>query len=244
MSLILEALRKSEAERRRGQAPNLHSALPASAMPRAARPVWPWIVASLALLLTGVLAAVLFLHRPTAPTPMLSASSKQATVITEPAPLPSAPAVIAPAAPYRAVVHPAPAAAPPPAPKPSNAPATKPQTPTSTVASVPAPEPSLAPAPKEILVDPAQTPAAEPVASPDAPRIDAIADLDSSTRAALPPLKLTMHVWNADPSLRFVIIDGHRLGEGGKLDDAVIDTITRDGLILGWRGLHIAVGRP
>lgn len=82
------------------------------------------------------------------------------------------------------------------------------------------------------------------MASPDAPRIDAIADLDSSTRAALPPLKLTMHVWNADPSLRFVIIDGHRLGEGGKLDDAVIDTITRDGLILGWRGLHIAVGRP
>lgn len=71
-----------------------------------------------------------------------------------------------------------------------------------------------------------------------------VAMLDSTTRAALPPLKISMHVWNVEPAQRFVIIDGHRLGEGGKLDDAIIDTITREGLILGWRDLRIAVERP
>lgn len=245
MSLILEALRKSEAERRRGQAPGLHSALPASAMSRTAtRPVWPWVVTTFALLLTGILAAVLFLQRPTAHTPMTAAPSNHATVITEPAPTHSVPAVLAPATPDQVVVQPAPAAAPPLASKSSYAPAAKPQTPASTIASAPVPETAPVPAPETVSATPVDTPEATLAASTDAPRIASIADLDSSTRAALPPLKLTMHVWNTDPALRFVIVDGHRLGEGGKLDDAVIDTITRDGLILGWRDLHIAVGRP
>lgn len=249
MSLILEALRKSEAERRRGQAPGLHSALPASALSRAAtRPVWPWVVTTLALLLTGILAAILFLQRPATHTPMTDAPSNHATVSAETVPIHPTPAVIAPAipAPNRAVVQSAPAAAPPTVPKPSYTPAAKPQTPTSTVASAPVPEtaPAPAPVPEEVSPPPVDTPEATLATSTDGPRIASIADLDSSTRAALPPLKLTMHVWNADPALRFVIVDGHRLGEGGKLDDAIIDTITRDGLILSWRDLHIAVGRP
>ena len=44
MSLILEALRKSEAERRRGQVPNLHAELPPAARPaRPAHSAWPWL---------------------------------------------------------------------------------------------------------------------------------------------------------------------------------------------------------
>ena len=45
MSLILEALRKSEAERRRGQAPDLYAELPPVArMQRQPVPVWLWVV--------------------------------------------------------------------------------------------------------------------------------------------------------------------------------------------------------
>src|SRR5690606_14744364 len=58
MSLILEALRKSEAERRRGETPGLHAELPPVA--RAARrslPPWIWITCAplvLALLLLAL----------------------------------------------------------------------------------------------------------------------------------------------------------------------------------------------
>jgi hypothetical protein len=45
MSLILEALRKSEAERARAQVPNLHAPVPAPIVRRVA-PAWgPWVAA-------------------------------------------------------------------------------------------------------------------------------------------------------------------------------------------------------
>src|SRR5690606_25468116 len=56
MSLILEALRKSEAERRRGEAPDLRVELPPVASPRrAAVPAWAGI-AGVALVLLAALA--------------------------------------------------------------------------------------------------------------------------------------------------------------------------------------------
>ncbi|MDQ3288800.1 MAG: general secretion pathway protein GspB [Pseudomonadota bacterium] len=60
MSLILEALRKSEAERRRGQVPDLHAS-PASDVPTARNgpPAWMWMVLGLAGVL--VVAAAIWL---------------------------------------------------------------------------------------------------------------------------------------------------------------------------------------
>lgn len=50
MSLILEALRKSEAQRRLGQAPDLMAQMPASERTaRRAFPAWPWFLAGLVL---------------------------------------------------------------------------------------------------------------------------------------------------------------------------------------------------
>src|SRR6478752_4128510 len=65
MSLILDALRKSEAERRRGQAPSLYADMPAPSS--ALRPAWmPWLpVAGGILLLVGV--AVYFTREGDAP---------------------------------------------------------------------------------------------------------------------------------------------------------------------------------
>ena len=52
MSLILEALRKSEAERRRGQVPTLHAERAPAAQPaRAARPSWPWLALAIPVVL-------------------------------------------------------------------------------------------------------------------------------------------------------------------------------------------------
>lgn len=64
MSLILDALRKSEAERRRGQVPDLHTG-PASSVPAAryGPPSWLWMTLALAAAL--VLALALWLARST-----------------------------------------------------------------------------------------------------------------------------------------------------------------------------------
>ncbi len=69
MSLILEALRKSEAERRRGQVPDLHAELPPTAPPvRSARPAWPWLALALALAV-GAVVAMAWLARGVWPAP-------------------------------------------------------------------------------------------------------------------------------------------------------------------------------
>jgi general secretion pathway protein B len=56
-------------------------------------------------------------------------------------------------------------------------------------------------------------------------------------RQSLPPLKLSMHVWNADPARRFVILGETRATEGeNAADDLRIVEIRRDGVVLDFRG--------
>ena len=68
-----------------------------------------------------------------------------------------------------------------------------------------------------------------------------LSDLDPDSRKALPPLKLSMHMWNSDPSQRFVILDGNRVGEGDRVGDMVVATITADGVELDWNGRRLQV---
>jgi general secretion pathway protein B len=66
-----------------------------------------------------------------------------------------------------------------------------------------------------------------------------LSDLSAEQRRQLPPLKLSMHLWNQDPSRRLVIIDGARLAEGDRLGDAVIDQINTDSVVLDWNGRRL-----
>ncbi|MEO6263385.1 MAG: hypothetical protein ABIO58_00145, partial [Luteimonas sp.] len=114
MSLILEALRKSEAERHRGRAPSLYAELPPSPRAQQTRiPSWAW------LLLAGVvLLVVLWLARdPGSQAPAQeTASDTPADVVTPAgsnataAALPSVPRLLSPPA---ASLRSAPAASPP-----------------------------------------------------------------------------------------------------------------------------------
>lgn len=56
MSLILDALRKSEAERKRGQAPSLFSPMPLPPSRRRRAPVWPMLVGVAVLIVVAVVA--------------------------------------------------------------------------------------------------------------------------------------------------------------------------------------------
>jgi general secretion pathway protein B len=78
-----------------------------------------------------------------------------------------------------------------------------------------------------------------PLPATSTPSVDApqsLSDLSADERKALPPLKISMHLWNQDPAQRFVIIDGNRLREGDRVGDAVLTSIVADGVVLDWNG--------
>lgn len=278
MSLILEALKKSEAERRLGRAPGLLSPAPPV---RRRHGLWP-------LLLVLVLAVVLstgitwWLLRPSpatsagpgareAPAEQVAAGNSTANPAParaplEPAPAPAGPPVLQPPA----ASVPAPAAttasvrpavereyAPMPADAallqaPRSAPARArpdtelPQAATPAPAaepgpSAPAPAPAVAHAPPQ----PAQATEPERPVEPDEPAVPALRTLPADLQAALPPLKLSMHVFNEDPAQRFVLIDGRRYSEGMALAEGlVLEAIRRDGVVLVFRGHRFHLPRP
>ena len=94
--------------------------------------------------------------------------------------------------------------------------------------------------------DPIPPPPPAPVASAPAPAptIDAAAplrlsELAGDARRQLPPLKLTMHMWNEATERRFVILDGRRLAEGDRIGAVQVAEIRRDGVILDWNGQRL-----
>ncbi|GAB2489177.1 hypothetical protein GCM10027266_01100 [Arenimonas alkanexedens] len=88
-------------------------------------------------------------------------------------------------------------------------------------------------------------PVAAPAAPPSAETLPTLASLDAGTRAQLPPLKLSMHVFADEPAQRFVIVDGRRLGEGASpAAGVVLEEIRRDGLVISVNGQRLLLARP
>ena len=265
MSLILEALRKSEAERRRGQAPQLFDApAPVAApLPARARVTWWWVVP----VLVAVLLALLWWRSASRDDALLpesvvaeDAASERANARFEPT-LPTAvvngsdasttsqPPTLAVDTPAVPVVAPVVMDAPP-----SPAVVTPAQPGSANVARVPLPSSATPPAPNASSPDPASTPtvsaapatvvATPPRSAPPATPPNAmmrLADLTASERTALPTLRMSMHMWAPEPGGRFVILDGTRVGEGDLVGGAVVDEITPDGAVLNWQGRRLKV---
>jgi general secretion pathway protein B len=99
------------------------------------------------------------------------------------------------------------------------------------VASARAPTAPPAPSPRSTLAA-SSAPADRPVR---------LADLAPADRRALPPLRMSMHLFAAIPADRFVILDGQRVSEGDRVGEAVVDEITADGAVLAWRGQRVRV---
>lgn len=216
MSLILEALRKSEAERRRGQAPDLAQELPPP--PPQSPPLLPrrgaWLAGALLLVVAGGLVFWQWRAPPAAPATVAIAMP----AATTPAPAPAAPRMVAPAL--------APPAAP--APTPTDTQATRAPVPS---ASAPAATPTPAPA---AVAPPAPAGSAATAAS----------DLPDADAAGLPPMRLSMHVWDAEPARRFVILDGQRMAEGDRRNGVQVIEIRRDGVIVERDGVRARLPLP
>lgn len=220
MSLILEALRKSEAERRRGMAPDVAMELPPLPSARAsALPPWLWPAVLLAAI--ALMAGWLWLPRG-------DADDADHVELAAAAPSPAAP-IEAPPQPVVVARPASPAVASPPAPAPTAPPATpvpRQVPPASSAASAPPenlPRPPLVPAP------------VAPAGQIDVPDIDAL---------PMPPVRLSMHIWDESPARRFVILDGQRMGEGDRSGDLRVVAIERNGVIVERNGTRARVPLP
>ena len=74
--------------------------------------------------------------------------------------------------------------------------------------------------------------------------LPSLAVLDSITRGTLPPLKLSMHVWGQEPGKRFAIVDGQRVAEGALLGNGVVEQIRRDGVVINVNGQRLLLPKP
>ena len=235
MSLILEALRKSEAERQIGRPPGLLSPAGVAEPERRWRLGMP--IAVIAVLL--VAAGAWWLGTRSAPNPATQVAASGGD---------TAPAGSAAAVPETNTTAPSPAAAPPASSAAGssagsglpaqtrppqvggganrNAPAATTSAPAPAAAAgsdTPKPAVPASPLPR----DPASVPAAPTI--PYA-RLD---QMPAAERASLPSLKLTVHVYAEERDRRFAIIDGHRRADGDVIQDGLsVEEILPDGVLL------------
>lgn len=278
MSLILEALRKSEQQRRLGESPTLVSESAWATRRMQAAPTrrgrWLWLL--LIVVLAGAAAAAWYFGRPSLaaidPTlqPPATAAAPLPLPLSTPATVERAPSAAATAtpAPTTAALIAEPIAAAAIAPQGSDAmlAATDGREPAAITAQEP--QATMAINPQPLFAPPA--PPAAAVAAPDTAPLAAGAapvavnappsaiqtptaapapgdlpyfyELALATRQALPAMQVTMHVWNADPTRRFVILDGVRASEGEPAGDSMtVLEIRRDGVVLDFRGTRFVL---
>ena len=213
MSFILDALKKSENSRLRQDHPAIFDAQ-AAAVRRQGLPRWG--IALIVLLGLNLLILAYALWRPSEPPEAVptvrtesptATSSESANSDTASA---AAQTAAAPAQPRPALPRPA-LAAPPSA------------TPTRPMAAPPS-------------VARRSTPPAFPVSSEESPTLPSRDDL-LAAGAAIPEANLNMHVYDASPALRFVLLNGQRLREGEVSREGLrVEQILPEGVLLGAGG--------
>ncbi|MDO9071753.1 MAG: general secretion pathway protein GspB [Rubrivivax sp.] len=225
MSYILDALRRSQAERERGQVPGL-DARPAAvaALPEAASgPPWRWLALAALVLGAAALGLLWWLRgaSPTAPT--------VPTVAVMPVP--------------EAVSRPGTEAAPetPTAPNTATLPI---------VVSAPVPPPAVASPPRPgaapVAAAPAVAPAAVapvgPASAAAPPAATLLSALSPALRRELPPLVMGGSIWSDSALSRFVIVNGQVVREGETAaPGVVVERIGPKAVWLRWRDLRLEV---
>ncbi|MDP4299298.1 general secretion pathway protein GspB [Leptothrix discophora] len=270
MSIVLDALRKAEAERARGEVPGLHSGLGPAVVPlpasRTAALPWAWLAAGAGGLLVliavvigagawwrwvradvaqpanGSFAGVSQPSQPSPSTPLPSASVPVPSPATTPAPI---------AATARVTAGPTPVPAPAPVPTPVTPPAAPAAatSPTKIVPlgqATPAPQANTVPSTITPPIAPI-TPVAPAVAAPATPPADgrpvALADLPEDVRRELPPLSVGGLIQMDDPPRRSLIINGVIVMEGEAIQPGlVLERIGNGQAVLRHKGWRVLLG--
>ena len=207
MSFILDALKKSENSRLRQDHPAIFDAQ-AAAVRRQGLPRWG--VALMVLLGLNLLILAYALWRPSEPPAAVPTVQPESTTASAAAHTAAAPAQSRPAQSRPALSAPA-LAAPPSA----------------------APTRSMAAPPSDVR---RSTPPAFPVSSEESPTLPSRDDL-LAAGAAIPEANLNMHVYDASPALRFVLLNGQRLREGEVSREGLrVEQILPSGVLLSTGG--------
>ena len=235
MSLILEALRKSEAERRRGLAPDVAMELPPSPASRP-RALGTWLLPALVVAALLVLAGWWMTREPVKTTSPDTNVEVTDTSLVKGAPVPAMTPRIepSPAAPVVAITA-APTLQ---APVLSTPPAAPPNTSTTPATTLTGDATATTAAVRPSPSQPTPTTAvpARPLPQP--------ANDISNDASMLPPIKLSMHMWDDVPSRRFVILNGQRMAEGDHYGGITVLAIERAGVVVESNGAKARVPLP
>jgi general secretion pathway protein B len=215
MSYILDALRKSEQQRKLVRDLKLEHG-PDAAAPPARRPAWPLALAALALLGTGI-GAYLALQRPSPPPPAPAVA---------PAPGPeAAPAAIPEAASTPGVP-----------PVPTVVPRRDPSGPIADLAEHARTAPTLPPAAPGTAAPPARTAPA---------RVPFLRETPADFARTIPELSVNIHVYTPDPAQRVLYINNKLVREGEAVADGIyVEAIVADGVVLQRQGQRFKLPRP
>ncbi|MDT8999730.1 general secretion pathway protein GspB [Paucibacter sp. APW11] len=249
MSYILDALRRAEAERGRGdgaaQAPVSALGIAPAARPTAPRPWLLPLTAALAGMLTAGGLAWLWLARsPSTPTPAAAPVPSamppaQVSAVPAPAlPLAAASPVSAPvaaasavlAAPVQAVPQIAPTVAA------AVAPRVPPSMPLQATQQAPRPTQDLTPPRQPRLPEPRPLPQAN-AAVAATEKLPTWAELPEATRQQLPPLQTSGAMYSETPADRMLIVNRQVLHEGEQIAEGLrLEQIRLKSAVLSWRG--------
>jgi len=228
VSLILDALRKADAERERGSVPSLHSqpvASPSAEVPPKPRvgPNWLWIAIGIAVGLSGAAAWV-----------MVGRDAAQPGAAATPAPTPPSAAMTPPVAPATPGVTPSAVAVAPAPPSPSAA---------APAIAEPAPWPQ-----------PDERKAARPEAKGDAPvrvignvppaeaQVYSRDQLPPDIRAALPQFAIGGSMYSPNPAARSLIVNGQLYRERDRLTpELVLEEVKLKAAVFSFRGYRFEV---
>ncbi|MBI3547049.1 MAG: general secretion pathway protein GspB [Gammaproteobacteria bacterium] len=245
MSYILDALRKSEQQRRPGA-----TSRPSGAVHDISRPLpdGGWLILIGLVLLLGLLAAAFFFWRSTvskvatiAPTPVAAAPASSVAV-----PIPAAPSTektmpVLSQTPLNTVKNETPVrdladeAQVPMAPKPKLKPKSKLQSNTK-----PAPSPLKHTITAKAV--PQKTESATTVATDNTPLLQ---KMPQEFQNALPPIAVTIHVYSQDASQRILFINNREYHVGDRIEGGVrVEEIVADGTVLSFRSERFKIARP
>jgi general secretion pathway protein B len=243
MSLILDALRKSEHERERRSLPGLVD-LPA--YPDTGRSRLPLALAGIGVLLAvNVIVLSIAWLRPKPATPAPAATAAPGTAATAAAlpvarppdrPAPSVGSRFARSSratgvrPLGSEAGAADATPDYPRPPPSRARTTT--------------EPSLVRRAPAASAAPVAAGARAPRVGPESAGVPSINELPTQALTGLPRLNIDLHVYSPDPAQRFVVVNGQRLREGEALREGpTLERITADGVVLNHQGTRFLLPR-
>ena len=233
MSYILDALRKSETERRQGRVPDLGQQVQLIHRPKKKRGS-PALWVALALMLNaGVLA---FVFWPGTPLPWSSGVQTEVSVAPDRAGNVPEPAPVVPATEPDPVVEDAVAET-----------GAIPETDPSEAASPPtASEPPVAETRERatvIVPSSAISETAVPVVEQEqAGRVPHLVELPLSFQKSVPDLTFNSHIYSSSPASRRVMINNTYLRVGDSFEGLRVDDITEEGVVLSRDGRRFRVG--